>query len=323
MHSAPAIVTVSPSWIEQVADRATLHPLLDTQLSREGLRVADPARPPRMVYLGLGLCARDELSKGIPLDLLGLLLPAEEIRQAAGATELLVLIADRHALENEFPAAEVEARAAALEDALRRIRHRCGLRAMSIVRASSFHGERAYRDALAAVRRRAGDRHHDYALRQFADAIYLEQRYGGLLKVGWALRGAEPARRRDEVAFDLALREIYGDRVSFVYCKPGRSLADESPRVPPYVVTRPDARLCIDGDEDAAAKLERAYRSASPNTVDGYRRHLRALVYTYCRAVERLPRGPLEERVAALTRRLAPTAAAAGAPLRSIDRDAS
>jgi hypothetical protein len=323
MQSAPAIATLSLSWIERVADRATLHPLIDTQLSREGLRVADPDRPPRMVYLGLGLCARDELSRGIPLDLLGLLLPAEEIRQAAGADELLVLIADRHALENGFSAAAVETRAAALEDALRRIRQRCGLRAMSIVRASEIHGERAYREALASVRRRAGDRHHEYALRQLADAIYLEQRHGGLLKVGWALRGAEPARRRDEVAFDLALREVYGERVSFVYCKPGRSLADDCPRVPPYVVTRPEARLCIDREEDATTKLEQAYRRASADTVDGYRRHLRALVYTYCRAVERLPRGPLEQRAAVLARRLASTSGAAGAPLRSVDRDAS
>ena len=306
MRAAPAIRTFATSWVDRVACRTMQHPLIDTRLSAEGLRPADPSRPPKAVYLGLGLCAQDGLSKAIPLDLLGLLLPAEAVRAAAGAEELIVLVADRHALENGFSPTEVEARAAALERTLERLRERCNLRALTIVRASRMHAERAYRDALAMVRRRAGGRQHEYALRQLADAVYLDERCGGLLKVGWALRGADPSRRRDEVAFDLALREVVGDRVPFVYCRPGRALFDESPRVPPYVALRPEARLCIDRPEDALKKLAAAYDRASPDTVQGFRRHLRALLYTYCQAVAPLPRGTIEERAAALAERIGP-----------------
>lgn len=306
-----------PTWAERVAARAEAHPLIDSRLSREGLRGAGDAAPPGAVYVGVGLCAKRALSRGVPLDLLGLLLPAAAVREASGADVLVVLIADRHALESGFPEAEVEERAAAAEQAVARVGGQCGLRGLKIVRASHLESEPAYADALAAVRARAGPACGAYTARQLADAIYLEGCFGGLLKVGWALRGANEDDRRDEVAFDRALRRMVGERIPFVYSKPGRSLDDRAPRVPPYVATEPETRLCLDRPSDPAHALARAARAASRDTVAGYRRHLRALIYAYSREVERLPRGPLEVRAAALLERLSPrrgAAAAAGGP---------
>lgn len=279
---------------------------MDTRLSLSALRRIDPSRPPRTVYVGVGLCAREALSVAVPIDLLGLLLPAEAIRRASGATELFVLIADSHALENGFAPDEVERRARAVELVLENIRARCGLSALKVVRASQFHGEPSYGAALATVSRRARGL-HDYVLRQLADAVYLERERGALVKVGWALRGADPFRQRDEIAFDRSLRAVVGDRVGFLYCKPGRSLTDDAPRVPPYVVRHFDARVCLDARENPAAKIATSRRRASASTVDACRRHLRQVIYTYGRVIEPLPRGTLEHRLSALIQRVAPT----------------
>jgi hypothetical protein len=309
----------SPHWIARVAKTVRQEPLLDTRISLASLRRTNPARRPQAIFVGFGLCSRGELTEAVPLDLLGMLLPAEAIRRAAGAGELVALIADRHAMDNGFAPAQVEERANRLDAVLSRIQLRCGFESLTVLRASEFCDEPEYRSALASVRRRSGPGTHDYVLRQLADALYLERHHGALIKVGWALRGTDAFRRRDEIAFDRALRAVEGDRVGFLYCKPGRALSDDAPRVPPYIATQPETRLCLDRLEDPATKLAAAASHLSPHTVEGCRRHLRAVLYSYGRLVEPLPRGCLEDRLAALLCRLGPAvpeaAALAGAAL--------
>lgn len=301
-------LAIKPSpfaFASRIAHCASQEPLVDTRLTHASLRASRPGAPPQAAFLGIGLCSRDVLSRAVPLDLLGLLLPAEAIRRAAGARELLVLVADRHALDNGFSPAAVEARARAVEAVLENLRERCGLDSMSVVRASDFHGDPDYLAVLETVRQRVRPhlRRQSYVLRQLADLLYLDRRRGKLLKIGWALRGADDVRRCDELAFDRALCSVGGDDIGFVYCKPGRALSDEAPRVSPYVVRRPEARLCLDLRDDPSTNLARAATVSRP-TAEAYRRHLKALVYTYGRHVEPLPRGRLEARLEALLVRL-------------------
>lgn len=292
------------TWTESAARLVVQEPLFDTHASLAALRRSLPDRRPRNVFVGFGLCSRGELSQAVPLDVLGMLLPAERMRRQLGARELLVLIADTHALENGFPEEQVAARADALEEVLRRIRGACRLWSLRIVRASSLHVSGGYRQTLERIRRRTGDECHEYVRRQFADVLYLDETCGPLLKVGWALSSADPQRQRDERVLDQALTRATGAPLSFAYCKPARTLSEASPRMPPYVVKRPDARLCLDRPEDPTAKLRRAQDSASPETVAAFRRHLRNLLYTYCRVIEPLPRGTVEERLEALMARV-------------------
>ena len=304
MRSAAARQARQSDWRARLAQTVVQEPLFETGASLESLRRM--GRPARTVFLGVGLCARVELSKAVPLDLLGMVLPAELVRRALGAGSLCVLIADRHALANGFPAAAVEQRARAAEAVVQRIAARCRMGAISIVRASSFHDAGDYRAVLEKMRQGPLARHHEYVLRQLADAAYLERELGPLLKVGWALPGAQAFRQRDERAFDGALPGALGDRVGFVYCKPGRTLSNASPRMPPYVVKHPEARLCLDRRDDVASKLATAARQASPQTFAAHQRHLRRLVYSYNRWVEPLPHGPIEARIGQLIARLGP-----------------
>jgi hypothetical protein len=292
------------NWRRRLQKRILAEPLFDARASLASLAHGGTGRRPEAVFMGVGLCAREELSRAVPLDLLGMLLPAEIARRELGAETLLVLIADEHARENGFSQGEVEARARAVEEALGRLREACGLRGLEVLRASSFHQAQGYQATLEAMRRKAS-RTHAYLLRQFADLAYLGRERGPLLKVGWALRGSDPFRQRDERILDKALRGL-GEPLECVYCKPARTLADEAPRMPPYVVKRPEARLCIDRAENAQAKLARAEREASPDTVAAFRRQLRRLIYTWSREVRPLPNGPLEARTAALLAQVIP-----------------
>lgn len=178
---------------------------------------------------------------------------------------------------------------------------------MTVLRASSFHHDERYRAVLAEAERRLPQAVHGYVARQLADVEYLDQVYGGILKVGWVREGEHRGVRRDEVGFDRLARACFGAHVGFVYCKPGRALADHARKAPPYVTVAPVRRICLEPGEEPAAKLAGARAFASPETIDGVRRHLRRLVYAYQKHVDRLS-GRLEDRVRTIIARVCPAA---------------
>lgn len=302
MSSPSPIVLTRSDWLSRVTECTLQEPLIETKPSLRGIR--DAVMPPRAVFLGLGLCSPKSVSRAVPLDLLGVLLPAESIRRACGADQLILLIADRHAIATGHPPAEVEARARILERRVRQLCDYCGVDDVSIVRASSFGDTDEYQSTLRQVREQAGPA-SEYVHRQAADVLFFQRRHKSVLKVGWALRRGGVGPRLDEVAFDRALRDIGARGVSFVYCKPGRALNDRTPRVAPYLVRRPEQRLLLDPGEDVEHKLALAEQQLSPEVMQAFYRHLRLLLYTFGRMAEPI-RGPaLATRTQALLDQLA------------------
>jgi hypothetical protein len=230
---------------------------------------------------------------------LGLVLGAEDVRRETDATELVVLVADAHALEQGAPPSEVEARAVQYERVLRRIGERCGFDEMRVVRASRLAREPAYARTLARVRESTPDDADPYVERELADIAHFVKMHGSLVKVGWALEPARKGAHRDERAFDECYRRWVGCGAWFMYTKAGRVLDDERKKAPPYVETEPSRRICLSQDEDVAAKLEHGRRRASYSTWRGVRNHLNAITRTYGRLVRPLE-GPLEVRVQAM-----------------------
>jgi hypothetical protein len=274
--------------------------LIETRPSLAALERVDRVNPPSAVFLGVGLCTGSQLSAALPLDFLGMLLPAERVRRAVGARTLCVMLADVHALGNGFAADRVERRARQTEQTLWRIRTALRLPAMEIVRASSFHGSASYRRVLAEVGLRAGRQEDPYFIRQVADLEYLDRRAGGVLKVGWTISASSRVkRRRDEVAFDDRFRQWVGKNAAFVYCKAGRTLDDRRPKASPYVAVEPGRRVCLRPGEEVLDKLERARGVAAAATVKGVVRHLRAVTRSFSELVEPL-RGPVDRRAQAV-----------------------
>ncbi len=284
---------------EAVRELIRQEALIDTRTSLRALAEYTRAAPPRAVMVGIGLCTSTRLSAALPLDVLGLLMPAERVRQAYGASTLLVLVADQHALYNRFDPLEVERRAQETVAALSRVRAALGLYRLSLVRASRFHRSRAYREVLAEVGERLPARMHPYVERQVADVAYLDRRYDGIVKVGWGRDSSPRPARTDERSFDALVTACFGHQVGYVYCKPGRALSDRARKAAPYIATSSAHRICLRRDEDPAEKLRAAARWASPETIAGVRRHLRRICYAYQRDIRGL-RGPLEDRVASI-----------------------
>lgn len=290
--------------LEELGELALQHPLLETKPSLEALAAVRPARAPRAVFLGVGMCSRRGLSVTLPVDVLGLLSPAEEVRRALAAERLVLLVADAHAVSAGHSARRVARRAAEVVATLRRAGAALGLDRLEIWRASTLHAQASWRSALALVRRRAPASAEPYFLQQSADVEAMHRRFGSVVKVGWSLGGRRAAAdARDEEAFDRFFRDHVGDHVGFVYAKAGRVLDDRRRKAPPYVATDEDRRVCLSPDEDVAAKLAAARASQTRATVEGARRYYRALCSSSSRLGAPLS-GAVEERLQTLIRRV-------------------
>ena len=245
------------AWSSAARRVVASEPLFAAEASEAGLEGL--SEPPAAVYMGIGLCTRHRMAVGLPIDVLGMLLPAERLRAAVGAERLVVLVADAHAASTGFPDDEVEARAVAVEGLLARVREVRELDRLEIIRASTLHVTEGFRAVLDRITERAGDEGNVYMHRQTADVVYLHEQLGGLLKLGWTVDvNGSSGGYRDEVAFDRLVEPWSGARPGFAYVRCGRALDDRRPKVSPYVGVDPGRRIYLSETERVAAKLRRA-----------------------------------------------------------------
>jgi len=275
----------------------TQQSLIDTRSSLIGLsQLGHHAAPPRSVFMGIGMTSGDELSRALPVDTLGMLFSAEHVREAAQASEITLLLADAHAMENGHDPLAVAERCAAYERTLRRVLNRLRWSHVRIVRARDVHALDAYARLHAQIRRAAPRHEHPYVTREIADIEYFSRTNGGIVKVGWAIEGRETSSTRDERAFDQRFQRWVGSHVGFVYCKAGRTLDDQRRKAAPYVVRDPARRVCLAREERVHEKLRRAEAEVSVSTLRCVRRHLRAIARSYKQLV-RPVRGSVEDQV--------------------------
>lgn len=151
-----------------------------------------------------------------------------------------------------------------------------------------MHAEAGYREWLERICRRAPRETRPYVLREVADIAYLQEREGGLIKVGWALQPSARGVLRDERMFDRRFAEWVDGSAGFVYAKPGRAMDDRRQKMPPYLEWEPERRICLVDGEAAADKLAWARRNTSESTYRGVRNHLHAIARTYGKLVRPL-----------------------------------
>ena len=290
----------SRTWFHRLTAEISQNSLIETRPSLQALDGLARDAPPPAVFIGVGLCSPRRLTRALPLDLLGVLLPAEQIRRAVGASDLVVLVADAHARQCGYNSPRVSERAHATIALLDRVRRRCGLVRMRVVRASRLHDTAEHHAILTQVRRELPLGDHPYFAWQVADVTTLERLYGGLLKVGWAISGSPNViHENDEVAFDQRFRSWSRRRLGFVYCRAGRQFDDRRLKTSPYVAEDPQRRVCLDSGQDVTATLNWARMRVSASTFRGVRNHLNAVARCYSEVVSPL-RGTLSERLSAV-----------------------
>ena len=294
-----------PMWQEALKEQVLQNPLLETGASLAGVRCFREQRCPRAVMVGLGLCRNGIASAGVPVDVLGLLLPAEAVRRALSLPTLVVLVADQHAAESGVDASALVRQRDRLLGVLARLRACRLLPQMQVLLGTELDREADYRRTMEQVADEATPLDNAYVRRQLADTRYLNRMFGVLIKVGWTIGGSEHHQHfRDEVAFDRRYMAIFGADLPFVYCKAGRTLRDQQCKSSPYVTLEPQHRPLLATCEDLSAKLELARRCrVSDSTINGVKRHLNAILRVYIDVAEQQLSGTLDQRLRAMLAR--------------------
>ncbi|MCA9705841.1 MAG: hypothetical protein KDK70_08340 [Myxococcales bacterium] len=218
-------------------------------------------------WFGVGVVAGGKLSRGLPLDVLGLLYAQELVRRTMGWKRSLVLVADSNAQAAGLDVLAVRRLSIQIERSLREVCARLGF-PVDVRTASSLGRPRA----LPGFGRL--ERLPPYVAHQLAQTEHL--RLGGAgLKIGWAWPGA----LHDERYFDDLHAREYGRPIASVYTAGGTTLDPRRPRACPYACSDPSARLLLRSDED----LERRLATASRLGAQRYQRLLGKLTRAHCR----------------------------------------
>lgn len=211
------------------------------------------------VYVGFGVAGRKGLSVAVPVDMLTLIILAEQARRMVMATGITFLIADTHAQRTGNYEPAMVARAA------RRRRHiifracdALGIPDPKVFLASQIEKDELYESLVnEATLLAKGD--GEYFVRESADIEFFRRAGGIGIKVGWTLASSpKSVGRFDEQAFDRFYLEIFpaGKQMKFLYASPGRTLDPAKAKAAPYLDFENRARILIDRDEDVQTKLD-------------------------------------------------------------------
>lgn len=222
-------------------------------------------------WFGVGVTTREGLSRGLPLDVLGLVYGQELVRRTLGWERSLVVVADSNAQAAGANALAVRRSAVQVERRLRELAEQLEL--PIDVRLTSTLGRLPALPGLCSPRR-GWPAMPPYAAHQLAQTEHLRQQGFGL-KLGWAWSGAW----QDERYFDdLHARELGARSIASVYVGGGATLDPRRPRACPYVCSDPSARLLLHPGEDIERKLARAPKVARQR----YERLLGKLARAHC-----------------------------------------
>lgn len=280
-------------WKQAIRHTIQQNSLIDTKSSLRALERTSLSYRPMAVFMGIGLCSGTNLSRGLPLDAVGYVLAAEAVRKSIKAKSLIVLIADTHAISCGLPETAVNDSARDVISVLNRIRDLGRFTEMKLIKASELHSRYHYRSIFETVCSRTSAFDHPYFTKEAADIEFIRRQHNTLLKIGWSMGGTESVR--DERAFDRCYEKWVGNRVAFVYTKPGRTLDDTHPRGVPYIETDLNRRICIRKGEKAGEKLRAGLNNASQQNTRAVRTHTKAVCRLYSKMVETL-HGDVETR---------------------------
>lgn len=238
---------------------------------------------PPNVYMGVGICNQHSLTKGLPIDVLAMILTAQNI----GAKKYL-LVADAHAQTNGFESEQVQKVAANTEQTIQKILS--GFDNWTIIHSSQLAQDSTYQQILAAI-----EHPSEYVRLQTADAMWFHQQANVQVKVGWRLNGN---RNTDEKSFDSYV-DLPG--FGFVYVECGKTFDPKVPRAPPYFCHDAAKRILLRADEDPARKIYEAIQLHGKESAQPYLNFLKRVVRLYEKVIEPLPCGPVEGKLAAIT----------------------
>jgi hypothetical protein len=263
-------------------------PLIKKEPTRMGTKNLDSV--PADLLFGVGLCSLRNLTQGLPVDTLSMILISEQL----GANKY-VIVSDSHAKTNGFDPHEVDEVAQEQLQRLQRALKNLDLKNWQITLASEIEGTSDYRQILDATPELLDiePAKRQYVRMELTDIAWFRQNRSTKLKIGWFKNDG-----LDEYFFDRRFIEIFpNSTMSFLYVVPGRSFDHKRQNPPPYACFDVKNRILIDRDENVAEKIDFARTHTKEESFNSYMKFLQRLVRLYDRVVGPTDRTPLRYRV--------------------------
>lgn len=253
--------------------------LIEQEPSIKGLHTNLDSRSGGGIYYGTGLTTPRAIGVGLPFDVLGMILTAEELRRAGKFSSIYHHIADTHAKTNDWIDPEqVDRRAGEVRQTLEKLAGNLKLEGFYVTLSSDFDMSKEYREILSSFDESP---EHEYVRREMADMEWYRQRHGVELKLGWIIQAKETGLGFDERLFDREYLRLRGEQLSFVYAKAGRTFDKGRPKASPYIQIEGERRIVIDSKEDVEAKIAEAVSASGDPTLGGATKHLQSIVRSY------------------------------------------
>lgn len=269
--------------------------LIEAEPSIKGLTSNIDEHQGGSIYYGTGLTTPRAMGVGLPFDVLGMILTAEQLRRAGQFEGIYHHIADTHAKTNDWiDPNEVDQRAASVRSTLDKVAANLELPDFHVVLSSEFDSRPEYLGILASFEESP---EHEYVKREMADMEWYKQQHGVALKLGWIIQAKETGLGFDERLFDREYLRLRGPELSFVYAKAGRTFDKSRPKASPYIQIAGERRLVIDPVEDAKLKIDEAIAALGDETLGGAIKHLNNIVRLYEKLYGNLGRVSLHEKL--------------------------
>lgn len=251
--------------------------LIEAGPSKEFIVEDSFMEPGGSLYYGTGLTTPNAISRGLPFDLLGMMLSAEQIRRSAGLERIYHHVADTHAKTNEWISHdEVDDIAKRTVETVETIKKGLGLTALEVVLSSSFDETAEYG---AMVEGYDASEEHEYVRREMADMQWYKEKYDVRMKLGWIIQAKETDLGFDERRFDREFLKFHPRELSFIYTKPGRTFDPSRPKASPYITIENEDRLVLSPDTDVRQVFQQA-NNGDPN-LGGAKKHIQSIVRLY------------------------------------------
>ena len=261
-----------------IEELISLSPLLEPTSSRNGVDSSLLANGATggSLYFGTGLTTARAMSVGVPFDVVGMIVVAEKLRRRLGLDRIIQLIADTHALSNEFTdAATISALASQMRDTTARVAQLVGMgEVFTPILASGFHESPDYLEVYNGIK--SDD--HEYVRREWADIEFLRRQYGLRVKLSWIVDPKTKKIGFDERLYDRRFREVMGQAMSFLYIWAGRTLDRDRQKASPYISIPGERRIMLQPGECVQAKLDEADLTYGEGKLTATHAHLATIV---------------------------------------------
>lgn len=246
------------------------------------------------LFFGVGLCTSKEPAVAIPFDILSFFFVAEKLRRSLKLQTIFVLIADEHALTNNFMTDKIirELRSHMLLT-FTTIIHNLHLQNFQVITSSEIHRDPMFQETLSSIPPMT----NEYLRKEIADMTWFTRVHNVRIKLGWTINNDITPHGHDERFFDTQIQKNHVLPLSFLHLKAGRTFDPKRPKASPYISVAHESRIVLTNNEDVEQQMNHVHMRCSDEVFRATRSHLALIVRLFESLFIRIPKRSLEEKI--------------------------